>query len=370
MKIAPLPDDEDARLAELTSYHLLDTQHEEAFDDLTVLAAQICGTLIALVSLIDVHPQWFKSKVGIDRPDISRDIAFCAHTFHGKDLFVVPDAAHDERFADTPLVTTAPNIRFYAGIPIITPSGHAIGTLCVMDQIARELTNVQQDALRRLGRQAVNLILLGHYIHQAHTPHADKKHYQILFESSRDAIMTLAPPTWRFTSGNPATVRMFHTQDEAEFISLGPWELSPEQQPDGRLSADKAREMIETAMREGSHFFLNGRISVAQARLFRRRSCSPAWQSMDNPSFKPPCATLRSSIKPKRPSTRVKRASVIHLMPPQTVCGTGASQPCRRTTAPVGFGSWGLRIERFPRRPSSIGRIACIQRISPGLNRP
>ncbi|MEY4706247.1 MAG: hypothetical protein RL042_2452 [Nitrospirota bacterium] len=163
MQIAPLPENEAARLAELQRYEILDTPPEEDFDDLTQLAAHICGTPIALVSLIDAHRQWFKAKVGIAAPETSRDIAFCAHAIHQSDVFIVPDAARDNRFADNPLVTTDPNIRFYAGMPLITKTGQAMGTLCVIDRVPRQLTPPQQDALRRLGRQVVRLLeLRGH----------------------------------------------------------------------------------------------------------------------------------------------------------------------------------------------------------------
>ena len=160
MEIAPIPDNEAARLAELQSYAILDTQPEEAFDDLTRLAAQICGTPIALVSLIDTNRQWFKAKVGIDAPETSRDIAFCAHAILTPDILVVPDAVNDSRFADNPLVTMAPNIRFYAGMPLITSQHQALGTLCVIDQVPRQLTPEQITALRILGQQVVSLLEL------------------------------------------------------------------------------------------------------------------------------------------------------------------------------------------------------------------
>lgn len=117
MQNAPLPADESSRLAELHQYEILDTPPEEGFDNLAKLAAQICGTPIALISLVDAHRQWFKAKVGIDAPGTPRDIAFCAHAIHGQDLFVVPDATQDERFADNFLVAADPSIRFYAGMP-------------------------------------------------------------------------------------------------------------------------------------------------------------------------------------------------------------------------------------------------------------
>jgi signal transduction histidine kinase len=150
-----LPVNEADRLDALRAYEVLDTPPEEAFDDLTRLASYICGTPVAMVSLVDGGRQWFKSRVGADITETPRDVAFCAHAILQPDLFVVPDAEADERFMDNPLVTADPHIRFYAGVPLITPDGHALGTLCAVDRVPREMSPKQQEALRALARQAM-----------------------------------------------------------------------------------------------------------------------------------------------------------------------------------------------------------------------
>ncbi len=164
-----MPHDEAARLAALHRYRILDTDPERSFDDLTLLASHICGTPIALISLLDKDRQWFKSRVGLTVTETSRSIAICSYAIQQQDLFIVPNALDDERFRDNPLVTGDAHLRFYAGAPLVTPDGHALGTLCVIDQVARTLTRDQLAALEALRRQAVaqlelrkNLIDLQH----------------------------------------------------------------------------------------------------------------------------------------------------------------------------------------------------------------
>lgn len=147
--------DEDMRVATLRQYQILDTPPESQFDDIARLAARICNTPMAAVSLIDEKRQWFKAKVGMSLDELPRDWAFCSVTLQSRDLFVVPDLSRDKRFAGDPLVTAAPKFRFYAGVPLITGDGFTLGTLSVFDCVPRALSDEQGDALHILGRQVV-----------------------------------------------------------------------------------------------------------------------------------------------------------------------------------------------------------------------
>jgi signal transduction histidine kinase len=160
MITAPLPSDEAGRIKELKYFQILDTVPEAAFDDFTKIASYICQTPIALITLVDESRQWFKSKVGLDATETSRDMAFCSHAILQDDVFVIPDSLKDERFYDNPLATQAPDIRFYAGAPLTTSSGHKIGTLCVIDDHPRNIDLKQTKILQALARQVVNQLEL------------------------------------------------------------------------------------------------------------------------------------------------------------------------------------------------------------------
>ena len=159
MTPAPLPADEAERLRELHDLLLLDTPPEERFDRVVRFAAEQLEMPIALVSLVDAHRQWFKARVGLSATETDRDISFCGHAILNPELFVVEDARLDPRFADNPLVTGAPHIRFYAGAPLRGPAGHAVGTLCVLDTVPRTLSALERsilEALRGLVNEALN----------------------------------------------------------------------------------------------------------------------------------------------------------------------------------------------------------------------
>jgi two-component system, cell cycle sensor histidine kinase and response regulator CckA len=140
------------RLEALRQYQILDTPPEQVFDDLAFLAAQICGTAIAVINLIDSKRHWFKAKIGLDLQQMPRDIGFCQFCIEKGDTLVIPDTLADERYASSSVVTSEPYVRFYAGVPLITPSGDAIGTVCVVDQKPRQINDEQLEALKAISR--------------------------------------------------------------------------------------------------------------------------------------------------------------------------------------------------------------------------
>ncbi len=241
------PAREAARLAALHGYAILDTEPEGGFDDLTRLAANICDAPIALVSLVDHDRQWFKARVGLEALETSRDFSFCAHAIRGDGLFLVPDATEDDRFATNPLVTGDPKIRFYVGSPLIAPDGHALGTLCVIDRVPRELTPLQAEALEILGRQVVAQLELRKALADARHAEAElrrahdeledrvqartselvaqaemlrraEEDYRGIFENAVEGIYQ-SSPDGRCLRANPALARMYGYATPAELVA-------------------------------------------------------------------------------------------------------------------------------------------------------
>jgi anti-sigma regulatory factor (Ser/Thr protein kinase) len=167
---------ETARLEALRRYRILDTDPEKAFDDLTVLAAHICQTPVALITLIDSDRQWFKSRVGVGVSETPREVSFCARAIQEPDLFIVPDASKDPRFSSNPFVVSDPKIRFYAGAPFTSSDGHPLGTLCVVDVVPRQLTPNQENALLALSRQVHAQLELRRNLIDLHAAIAERDH--------------------------------------------------------------------------------------------------------------------------------------------------------------------------------------------------
>ncbi len=189
---------EENRIRALKSYQILDTLPSESFDSITRLASIICEVPVSLVSLIDENRQWFKSIIGIDITETHRDLAFCTYAIRQEEegLLEVEDATKDERFKNNPLVTSTPNIRFYAGYTLTDPDGYNLGTLCVIDTKPRTLKKHQREALKLLAKSVVSLIVRQKKIHEI-------AHFNKLFQRSKDLICTLDSAK-NFTNTNPA----------------------------------------------------------------------------------------------------------------------------------------------------------------------
>jgi PAS domain S-box-containing protein len=260
MKKPEIPINESDRLVALDRYKILDTLPEQVYDDLTQLAADICGTPIALISLVDKDRQWFKSRVGVDVSETPRDISFCGHAVAESAILNVPDASLDPRFADNPLVAKDPNIRFYAGVPLITDDNFALGTLCVIDRQPRDLTEQQIRQLESLSRLVISQFEL----------RLKEESLQLLasvVESSDDAIITKTLEGI-ITSWNPAAERLFG-YSEAEAIGqpismlFPPDRLDEEPQILARLIRGERVEHFETVRisKEGKSIEVSATIS-------------------------------------------------------------------------------------------------------------
>ncbi len=208
----PVPSSEADRLTALNAYGVLDTLPEAQYDGITRLAAAICGTPMASVTLIDDHRQWFKSRFGLKASETPRDISFCGHAIATRDVLIVADAANDPRFRDNPLVTGDPHIRFYAGVPLTDPDGHCLGTLCVIDRVPRELTASQREALTLLSGQVMVLLESRRQVarlKQAQASLAREEERFRAFMDNSPAVAFMKDDAGRFVYVNEPLIRRF-----------------------------------------------------------------------------------------------------------------------------------------------------------------
>lgn len=251
------------RLSALLEYDILDTMPEEAFDDLVAIAAQICGTPMALISLVDDRRQWFKARVGLDVSETPREVAFCAHAIDQEDIFVVDDATRDERFANNPLVTGAPDLRFYAGAQLRTSDGYTLGTLCVLDRVPRSLTDAQKDALAALARQAIAQMDLRRQL--ARQREAEQRHRFILASAVDYAIISMKLDG-TVTSWNEGAVQILGWEEHEmcgqpcdEFFTPEDRAANvPEKEMAAALRDGYGRDERWHLRKDGSRFWANG----------------------------------------------------------------------------------------------------------------
>jgi PAS domain S-box-containing protein len=225
--------DEAVRLEVLRQYQILDTEPEEVYDNLAQLAAFICGTPIALVNFIDENRQWFKAKLGLDVPEMPRNVGLSYLCQEKRDVVIVPDALADAKLATNPVVTDYPYVRFYAGVPLITPKGYMLGTLCVIDKVPRQLSQQQVDALVALSRLVINQLELRRNVSEVSRiseefithEQAAKTQITNILESITDAFFAL-DQDWRFTYINSQPERLLQ-KSKNDLLGKNIWEVFP-----------------------------------------------------------------------------------------------------------------------------------------------
>ncbi|MEH2195858.1 MAG: GAF domain-containing protein [Nostoc sp.] len=227
-------DTEMARLQALRQYQILDTEPEEAYNNLAQLAAFICGTSISLVNFIDENRQWFKAKVGLDISEMPQCIGLSYLCQEQRQIVVIPDTLADEKLANNPVVTGYPFVRFYAGVPLITPKGDMVGTLCVIDQVPKELSQKQVEALVALGSLVIDQLELRRYVNEVSQvteklmvqEQAATARINNLLESITDGFFAL-DKKWRFNYINGQAERLLQ-KNQNELLGKNIWEVFPE----------------------------------------------------------------------------------------------------------------------------------------------
>lgn len=251
MKTPDIPINEDLRLMALKSYQIMDTDPDSTIDDITEIVADICDVPIALVSLVDDCRQWFKSAQGLDAAETHKDIAFCAHAINGEQIFEVPDTLEDERFHDNPLVTGEPHIRFYAGMPLISEEGFALGTLCAIDTKPKALDKRQRKYLCTLAKEVMGRFELqrkNRLLQEAKTLH------ELITETNQDYIF-VKDKEYKIVQANTA------------FISLYP-ESMRERVIGYTTVEDYKPEEAEEFLKDDKQAFATGRVEKYEALLF------------------------------------------------------------------------------------------------------
>ena len=248
MKSADLPGNEEERISALYSTNLLDTPPEDSFDAITTAVAQICEMPIALVCLVDNTRVWIKSAQGVDGvSEVPRAGGFCPYTILQTKIFEVNDARLDDRFVESPLVTESPHFQYYAGAPLITSDGFALGTLCVMDFQPNRLSAEQKVFLKNMAKTTVALIEAKQ---SAASLREHQERYESLFKTSPDAVFVHDPSQHRFLDCNEAASTLLGYTHE-EFLNLGPRDIHCEINPDGSSNVEIVKQVDNSIIQNG-----------------------------------------------------------------------------------------------------------------------